>query len=387
MSKKAEARAENFKKTGTVAPWHSESTLKKRGAEFHKKSISEKEACCNVKILSENGSKIEFSCNTCGSVYSQYHSAYFTCLKCNPPIRSKAQTEIYEYIKNELHISDAVMNHRKTFGGNMEIDVFSPSKMIGVEFDGLYYHSEVAGAKPKMYHVWKTQECQTKGIRLIHIFEDEWRDKKEIIQSKLRSVFGNMDGIEKIYARKCVVREIPWSEASEFLQKFHIQGSVPASASFGLFYENTLVSVASFGKPTVVRGNKTTKPGEWELVRMATDIHKHVIGATGKLLSFFIKSFKPEKIVSYADKRFTSIENNVYKTTGFSVVSEGTPNYFYMNDYKRRLHRFNFTKGKLVESGADPKKTEWQIMQEMGYDRIWDCGHLKYELTFRTDTQ
>ena len=365
MSEKATARAENFKKNGLVAPWHSEDALKKRGDDFHKKSLLEKETKHNIKILSETGSKIEFSCNICGSVYSQFHSAYFTCLKCNPPVRSKAQTEIYDYIKNELRVSDAVMNHRKTFEGSMEIDVFSPSKMLGVEFDGLYYHSEVAGLKPKSYHIWKTQECQSKGIRLIHIFEDEWRDNKEIIQSKLKSIFGNTDGIEKIYARKCIVKDIPWADTSEFLQKNHIQGSVPTSVSIGLFYKDILVSVATFGKPTVVRGNKTMKLGEWELMRMVTDINKHVTGSNRKIVVIFHKNHKPERIISYADRRFTSSEHNVYKAIGFSLVSEGTPNYFYMNDYKHRLHRFNFTKGKLVESGADPKKTEWQIMQEI----------------------
>ena len=27
-------------------------------------------------------------------------------------------------------------------------------------------------------------------------------------------------------------------------------------------------------------------------------------------------------------------------------------------------------------------KTEWQIMQELGYDRIWDCGKYRYEVKF-----
>jgi hypothetical protein len=272
------------------------------------------------------------------------------------------------------------MDHRKTFSGNMEVDIFVPSKSIGIEFDGLYYHSEVAGNKPKTYHAWKTNECDSKGIRLIHIFEDEWRDQQEIVKSKIKKLLSHSVGIEKIYARKCEVRPIGWNDAKQFLDKNHIQGSVPASILLGLFFNNSLVSVATFGKPTVVRGKKSLLQGEWELMRMATDIKKNVIGAAGKLLSFFIKTHVPIKITSYADKRFTSKHSNVYASIGFSLVSDGQPNYYYMNNYKNRLHRFNFTKSKLVESGGDPMKTEWQIMQDLGYDRIWDCGHLKYEL-------
>lgn len=43
-----------------------------------------------------------------------------------------------------------------------------------------------------------------------------------------------------------------------------------------------------------------------------------------------------------------------------------------------REHRYNFTKSRLVEAGASDESTEWEIMQNLGYDRIWDCGHQKY---------
>jgi hypothetical protein len=42
-------------------------------------------------------------------------------------------------------------------------------------------------------------------------------------------------------------------------------------------------------------------------------------------------------------------------------------------------HRFNFIKTKiveLVENGHN--KTEKQIMDELGYDRLWDCGSYKF---------
>jgi hypothetical protein len=55
-------------------------------------------------------------------------------------------------------------------------------------------------------------------------------------------------------------------------------------------------------------------------------------------------------------------------------------NYWYMNkkDYNYRVNRFNFRKSKLVSYGFDSNKTEWEIMQERGFDRIWDCGNMKF---------
>ena len=45
------------------------------------------------------------------------------------------------------------------------------------------------------------------------------------------------------------------------------------------------------------------------------------------------------------------------------------------------IHRSNFTKGIILSKyGGDPDKTEWENMQDMGYDRIWDCGSACWEL-------
>ena len=47
-----------------------------------------------------------------------------------------------------------------------------------------------------------------------------------------------------------------------------------------------------------------------------------------------------------------------------------------------REHRFKYRKDRiidLVENGA--QKTEHEIMLELGRDRVWDCGSLKYQWT------
>jgi hypothetical protein len=126
---------------------------------------------------------------------------------------------------------------------------------------------------------------------------------------------------------------------------------------------------------------KDMDDSSYELVRFSTDIKYNIVGIAGKLLNFFIKKYNPNKIITYADKRWTtSISNNLYTKLNFKFVSESNPSYWYTKKYLRE-YRYKFRKSKLVENGYDPNKTEWQIMRENGYDRIWDCGHIKYQLT------
>ena len=110
---------------------------------------------------------------------------------------------------------------------------------------------------------------------------------------------------------------------------------------------------------------------------------KNVIGGASKLLSYFIKQYKPKKIISYADRRWS--DGNLYKKIGFNLVRHTDISYYYFKPgYAIRYHRFGFRKNILSKKLVlfDPQLTEWQNMQLNGYDRIWDCGNLKYEMVF-----
>jgi len=134
----------------------------------------------------------------------------------------------------------------------------------------------------------------------------------------------------------------------------------------------------TFSNPSVAKGK--SRDVFIELSQYATKYN--IIGGAGKLLSYFKNKMQHGKIITYADRRWTSELENLYTKLLFRFVKKTKPNYFYINGTQSRLHRFNFTKGKLLLLGHSKEKSEWQIMQELGYDRIWDCGHLKYEMVF-----
>lgn len=288
---------------------------------------------------------------------------------------SKGETEILEFLQS-AGVSDVIHSYHN---GGFEIDVYSPSMRIGVEYNGLYWHSELRGRGDK-YHIQKTEYFEGKDIRLIHIFEDEWLNKQDIIKHKLLHIFKKADGV-KIPARKCYIEVVSKADKAEFLNSYHLQGNDKSSICYGLYWNNVLVSVMTFSKKRLVLGYANKSDNEYELVRYATNHDYIVQGGFSKLLKHFVRNDTPKKIVTYADRRF-SVSDSVYVKAGFTFAGNTRPNYFYMQNHKQRLHRFGFTKHRILEMGGDPNITEWENMVNFGYDRIWDCGSFKYTMTF-----
>ena len=107
-----------------------------------------------------------------------------------------------------------------------------------------------------------------------------------------------------------------------------------------------------------------------------------MIGGGSKLLKYFIRNYQVESVISYADRRWSV--GNVYTRIGFEEVGKSKPSYWYTADYRTRLYRYNFRKSILVANGAPSNLSESAIMKSLGYDRVWDCGTIKYELKVAT---
>lgn len=284
------------------------------------------------------------------------------CPKCINPI-SKWEQEVFDFISS-LDI-ECEQSNRKILNGK-EIDIFIPKYNIGIECDGLRWHNEQY--KAKSYHLDKTNESEKYGVRLIHIFEDEWIFKKDIWQSMLRNIFGLID--KKIYARNCVVKDVSAQETRNFLDKNHIQGYSTSKFNYGLYYQDKLVSLMTFGIPRINMGGDKSD-GNYELVRFCNKIDTNVVGGASKLFKHFIEEINPKEIVSYSDKRWST--GNLYSILGFEHIHDSRPNYYYVNNM-RRMNRFGFRKDVLVKEGYDKDKTEHEIMLERGIYRIYDCG-------------
>jgi len=329
----------------------------------------------------DDNKKYPFQCKLCDNKFEDTldNGKFPICRICNPKLKlhpnKKAENEIFLFLCECVGKDKILTNDRKIIYPS-EVDFYIPHLNFAIEYDGLFWHSELY--RDKKYHLEKTLKLKNIGVRTIHIFEDEWINNKELIKKKIKHII-KISQCNRIYARNCEVRVVKPDECNNFLKSHHIQGTDSSYVKLGLYHSGSLVSVMTFSKPRIALGN-TGKEKFIELSRFASNTDYIVIGAAGRLFSYFLEIHNPSKIISYADLRWSSFDDNLYKKLRFTMKHQTPPNFFWCKNGKR-YHRFNFTKASLIKRGYDAAKTANQIMREIGYYRIWDCGHLKYELT------
>ena len=307
---------------------------------------------------------------------ASYHLNGNGCQRCGLEMQvSNSEIEIRDFICNILKNTEIKFNNRSVLSGHYELDIYIPSKKLAIEYDGIFWHSE-AKKSDASYHLTKTEECEAKGVRLIHIFEDEWLEHEDIVKSRLSNILGL--SVERIFARKCELREVSSSDSRDFLNANHIQGNVNAKHRFGLYYNGELVSLMTFGNLRKNLGG-TSKEGSYELLRFCNKLNTTVVGGASKLFKHFIDEYHPTEVISYADRRWSS--GRLYEKLGFEFVHNTQPSYYYVINGKRH-NRFAFRKDRLIAKyGCPPEITEHEFCLSKGWYRIYDCGTLKYVWT------
>ena len=327
----------------------------------------------DLNFISRHDNVVTVECSKCGCNF-QRTKQYFTpskfsddmCPSCFPrdTLISAAEVELNEYIRS-IYDGVVISSDRQALG-NKEIDIFLPELNIGIEFNGLYWHSEIQlisnGYSPKK-DFEKYKLATSNGIRLIQIFEDEWKYKPNIVKSMLASILNKSQN--RIYARKTEIKEISASEANAFVKDNHIQGSGRSNVRYGLYHDGTLVSVMTFSK-----SNLSRKVNTWEVDRFCSVLGTNVVGGASKLFSKFLKEHKPDTVISYSDNRWNT--GKVYEHIGMIKDKQTTPGYWYFyRGQCERIHRFTLRKN----SNDEPQLTEWENRVKQGYNRVWDCGH------------
>lgn len=320
---------------------------------------------------------ILFKCNDCGKEFqkewtdiNRHHP--INCPECYKSTKRKTQTEVYDWI-NSIYKGEVIFEDKSN---GFELDIYLPERKIGIEYCGLIWHS--TKYRPETtYHRNKWKLCDEKGIRLITIFEDEWLNNQEICKSRILNMLGI--GSNRIFARKCELKNISIKEANEFCKVNHLQGNGHTKIAYGLYFENELVSVMTFSNPSFA---KKGKDYDWELNRFCSKLGVSVIGGLSKLLSQFKKDHPNTVLITFCDLRWGN--GYSYEKVGFELIKQTRPNYYYfgkLTNWERR-HRYSYTKHKLLDihHNPDKNKTETQLADELDLYRIYDCGHLKFQM-------
>lgn len=283
-------------------------------------------------------------------------------------ITSVCEKELVEFVKS-LNIK-FIENDRKIISPK-ELDIYIPSKKVAIEFDGVYFHSELF--VDKYFHKNKTNLCNSIGVDLIHVFEDDWKYKRPIVESMIKSRLGIYE--RKIFARKCEIKEVDKATSRLFLNENHLQGyASTTNLNLGLYYENELVQLISI----TYRG---WHDNNVELTRMVTKLNTQVIGGFSKLVNHFCKNYNCNYLVSYVYNAW--FNGKGYLASGFSIVKENPPSYYYVINGKK-YHKSNFRKQRLKKLYEDEKikfyddnMSESEICRQNKIYRIYDCGTIK----------
>ena len=309
--------------------------------------------------------------------YSLYKSrkqfTYKYCTICFDPNKNNISgMEIYLYDFINENYNGEIIQNTKSIINPYELDIYLPELNLAFEFNGVHWHNELY--KPTNYHKMKSDLCEDKGIQLIHIWEDDWNNKRDIIKSMILNKLNKTE--TKIYARKTEVKELTDNKlVREFLYTNHIQGFVGSSVKLGLFFNNELVSLMTFGGMRKSMNSKSSTENQYEMLRFCNKLNTNVIGGASKLFKYFLENYNPEHITTYADRSYSN--GGLYKQLGFEFNYITEPNYYYVvNDVRK--YRFGFRKDILIKEGYDANKSEHEIMLERKIYRIYNAGNYKF---------
>lgn len=213
----------------------------------------------------------------------------------------------------------------------------------------------------KYYHRDKSQLAEENGYRCIHVWD--WDDKDKIVNLLLPR--------KRIFARKCEVKEVDLNTTREYLNKYHLQGYAKDAIRIGLYYQDELVSIMTFGKP---RYNKNF---EYELLRYCSSFD--VIGGAEKLFSAFTRKYTPTSIVSYCDN--SKFSGNTYFKLGFIFKSKSISKHWYnpktgvhVTDNLLRQRGFDQLFGTTYGKGTSNE----ELMRLNEFVEIFDAGQSTY---------
>jgi len=315
-------------------------------------------------------SQLSWTCKLCNvSFNSNIFGRLPKCTTCFPignfGGQSSIEKDILEHIR-QFYNGIIIENSREIISPK-ELDLYFPNEKFAIEINGVYWHSDKHLSNT--YHYEKFKLCNDSQITLLMITDEEWTRNKELILSMIKHRLGISKN--KIFGRKCKLKEINNKLAHQFLEKYHINGYCKSSGHLGLYFNEQLVSVFSYS----TKNRFKKENNEIEIIRLA--FSSSVIGGLGKFISFIKQSYPGKKIITFADLRYG--EGKVYEKNNFKFIKTTPPGYWYFLN-GQMYHRLSWQKKNLVSLGYSKDKTEKEIMNELGAIRIYDCGHNYFEL-------
>jgi hypothetical protein len=302
------------------------------------------------------------------------------CPSCSSH-KSKGETEVFNFLSNLV----SAESRNRVLLKPKELDIYLPEQKLAIEYCGEYHHivkNKEDERANRRKHIEKYKACAEQGVRLITLWESEWKDRNYAIRRLLRNAVGKSKG--KLMARKCELRKATSAEARAFYDRYHPQGGSGTGEHYALFWKGKMVACMRFVLGANDRG-AAAKKRVWTLGRYATRIT--VAGAASRLFQAFLKEHNPPEVKSFSDNRMFS--GGMYEQLGFTLEEDVGEDYVVWSPkigirpkphYQRRV-----LPKRLEEHGVDDTfdpetdtRTEADMTYLMGCGRLYDCGKKRW---------
>lgn len=256
-------------------------------------------------------------------------------------------------------------------------DLYLPIRNLVIDINPTYTHNAyynhwLKQGRDANYHLDKYQAAMQGGYSCLFIWD--WDDEQKILDMLLPT--------KNIYARNCKVKEVSALECNMFLNQFHLQNSCRGQMyRYGLYHENDLLQVMTFGRPRYRNNVK------FELLRLCSVPGITVVGGASKLFQAFVKDYNPSSILSYCDP--CKFSGKVYENLGMTLVECTPPNKIwskpdskdYITDNLLRQRGFD----QLFKTNFGKGTNNEELMLQHGWLPVYDCGQAVYEWIKQSD--
>lgn len=318
----------------------------------------------------------------------------------HPKTAKRYQMRLTEMVQALVPGSTVLSDDHTVLPSGKELDIVVPDHHLAIEFNDIFSHSEQAvferHAKPRphSYHAHKTREAREQGYQLVHVWEDDWLHRRELVLRALAHRLHAVDRLpdvlpdinplacQRLYARNLTARRVHGGIARRFWQDNHLQGPVHCTVNIGLYDQNNVLR-ALLGVGRKNHGSRVSLPaGTWDIQRYAT--LGVIVGGFTKLLAHAETLVPVDTWTSWSDNDIS--DGGMYQAAGFTVDKRQAPSYSYVGRKTKweRVHRSTYTKQRFIN---DPDltyqsgQTEHEAALTNKLYRIYDAGKTRWVKT------
>lgn len=243
------------------------------------------------------------------------------------------------------------------------IDIFVPEKNFAIDYTNFYLRCEPR-LKNKSFFQERYDAAQRAGIGIFMMYEDEWREKRELLCAMIRHRLGLSKSV--YHGRKLELRKLTVRERQLALDSSHLEGDVNSRAAFGLVTpEGEVVAAMSVRRAFHKRYKEFYEIGR-SACRPDTVVHGW-IGRLVKACYDFAISEGKQGLVTYVDSRVGN--GKAYISAGFELTKDSTGPRLWWTDYHDKFNRFQY------KADLPNGKSQAQVCDEAGVVALFGMGN------------